>query len=1153
MQPLQKIQRLYFSDFGADSVDVTLRSLIAFLLGILVAASAFALDPAIGISHYGHRSWRADDGLPQSAVQAIAQTPDGYLWIGTQYGVTRFDGSRLTTYNDALSPVRNVWVSAMVTDARGTLWLATASSGLFTLHKGAFRLASGRRELGAGDIFSIAAGPDDAIWLATGGGVVQRSRNGAIRRWSEAEGLPNPQVRALLFDRAGDLWIGTEGGLARMSRGRVIRETAVPPHAVRSLAQDSRGRIWVGTTLGVYCLEHGKARRIAALRDIDDAFVTSIREDAHQNLWFGTNAGLKRLTADGVSEMSPKDSLTGRFVLSLFEDRDRNLWVGTFTGLDQLRETPFISYGVRHGLRDEGVFSVVQDRSGAIWFGTIGGLGRLRDGTLRWFTRAEGLSNDTVISLAPARGGGVWAGTYGGGVCHVDEGRPRCRGSMGGLSHGVVSALHEDPDGGLWLGTIGGGLNHVRDGKVTVFGEREGIRSRRIGTITPARGGGLWLGMLGGGVALFRDGRVVREVNILAVPPSVRSIVEDADGSLWIAMDNRGLALVKNGRVTLFPLAPHVIDTSLHHILDDGAGVFWLTFHRDLVRIAKADLLRYAGGDASPLQPMVFRGNGLESTEFSTGQPNGIRAADGTLWFNGKKGASHVDPRALGRRTAARPWARIELVTADGQPLTRESPAIDARVKHLAFRFTSINFDTPKQLTFRYRLEGYDRAWIDGGPSRIAVYTRLAPGSYTFRVVAAGADGVWNEAGAAELRFTRTARFHETIPFYVVCAIATAITGGLVVRWRMRAIRRLLRERVRRQTARLRLILSTAGEGIFGLDAAGVTMFINPSAARMLGWSERELVGRPLHDVIHALPDLPFADCPLCSTFVNPPVRISRTDAFRKRDDTTIPVEYTSSSMVTDHGARTGVVITFRDISERQAMERMKSEFVSTVSHELRTPLTSIRGALGLLGSGKLGELVPRGQRMLEIAVSNTDRLMRLINDILDVERIESGQVEANRKLIDARDVMIQSAEVVQTMADRAGVQLAVVPVHAMLWVDADRIIQLLTNLLSNAIKFSPRGSTVTLSAVADGSEARFRVADEGRGIPGDKLESIFERFQQVDASDSRDKGGTGLGLAICRSIASAHAGRIWAESTAGAGSVFHVVLAQQKDVLDAA
>jgi PAS domain S-box-containing protein len=332
-------------------------------------------------------------------------------------------------------------------------------------------------------------------------------------------------------------------------------------------------------------------------------------------------------------------------------------------------------------------------------------------------------------------------------------------------------------------------------------------------------------------------------------------------------------------------------------------------------------------------------------------------------------------------------------------------------------------------------------------------------------------------------------------------------------------------------------ILDTAGEGIFGLDEHGVATFINPSAARLLNYGVDELIGRRVHDVIHpeGAESVGWAECGVCSSRLEPCVRAGKTAEFLTRDGKRLPIEYTSSTM----GGGAGVVVTFRDITERLAVQRMKDEFVSTVSHELRTPLTSIRGALGLLSGGLLGAISDRGQRMLDIAVTNTDRLVRLINDILDLERINSGTVELNRKVATAADIMRDAVDVVQTVADRASVKISFEPDHTVLWVDRDRIVQTLTNLMGNAVKFSPPGSTVRLSGAAVDDSFTFSVVDDGRGIPPEKLERIFDRFQQVDASDSRDKGGSGLGLAICRSIVVAHGGKIWAESGVGNGSAF--------------
>ncbi len=420
--------------------------------------------------------------------------------------------------------------------------------------------------------------------------------------------------------------------------------------------------------------------------------------------------------------------------------------------------------------------------------------------------------------------------------------------------------------------------------------------------------------------------------------------------------------------------------------------------------------------------------------------------------------------------------------------------------------------------------------------------------------------------------------------------------------------RKAAQEALERLSHQNELILNSVGEGLCGLDLQGNITFVNPAAAKLLGYEVEQLIGQSIDSILQ--PDECNGEdyCPLKNSSIDQSLRdgtvhqVSKA-IFRRRDGTNFPVEYVSTPILrspnemafSDRKSLTkteilGAVIAFRDITERQIVERMKDEFISVVSHELRTPLTSIHGSLGMLASGLLSTQPEKSQRLLEIAVDSTERLVRLINDILDVERIESGKVTMAKVACNAADLMAQAADTMQAIADKAGVTISVSTVSAQLWADPDRIIQTLTNLLSNAIKFSSLGGTVWLSAeIYDGSEpvrisqlelgaditnqsgenARelvkpaakfltahrftrcdanrkqilFKVKDQGRGIPADKLESIFERFQQVDVSDARNSEGTGLGLAICRSIIQQHEGQIWVESILGQGSTFYFTL----------
>ena len=356
-------------------------------------------------------------------------------------------------------------------------------------------------------------------------------------------------------------------------------------------------------------------------------------------------------------------------------------------------------------------------------------------------------------------------------------------------------------------------------------------------------------------------------------------------------------------------------------------------------------------------------------------------------------------------------------------------------------------------------------------------------------------------------------------------------------------------EELRRSEELYRSVIAAMSEGVIVQDAEGIVTACNQSAERILGYGAERLLGRSPADprwgaVREDGYPLPVEEHSAFQTLrTGDPVR-GVVLGVRRPDGELRWLSASSEPIVRSGESRPYAVVTsFEDVTEQREVARMKDEFVSVVSHELRTPLTSIRGALRLLEGGAVGDLDEKAQRLLEIAGSNSDRLLRLINDILDIERLESGQVSVDRRPADALELVRLAVDAIQPIAERAGVTLRSDVEPVALVVDADRIVQTLTNLLGNAIKFSDPGGEVVVEVRGGAEGAVVRVVDRGRGIPAAKLESIFDRFQQVDASDSRQKGGTGLGLAICRSIVAQHGGRIWAESVAGVGSTFTFTL----------
>ena len=474
------------------------------------------------------------------------------------------------------------------------------------------------------------------------------------------------------------------------------------------------------------------------------------------------------------------------------------------------------------------------------------------------------------------------------------------------------------------------------------------------------------------------------------------------------------------------------------------------------------------------------------------------------------------------------------------------------------------------------------RAFMDAVPEPVAMFdghgrlVQVNPagerlfGYRAHEVAGLGIDAfIADEGGLAELRRRLAAVAPGDAPVQVevdgrhadgrrvpleVIVSKTTVDGDAryVVAARDLTERRQARQAVERLRRQQGLILEAAAEGICGIDSGGMIVFANPSARRLFGLAADDPLDRVnLHQRFHqSYPDgspYPWQECPTYRTLQGEGPQRVGDEMFWDASGRPFAVEYASAPIHED-GVVTGAVITFTDVTERRAVERLKNEFVSVVSHELRTPLTSVRGSLGLLASGALGPLGADAQRMAEVAVSSTDRLVRLVNDLLDLERIESGKVQLTLRPVAVDRLLRDAAAAVEGMAEGAGVTLRLHPVDGVVNVDADQMLQAIANLLSNAIKFSERGQAVDVIAERTLAGLGIRVVDRGRGIPPGMQDRIFEPFQQIDSSDARERGGTGLGLPIVRSIVSRHGGDVTLESTPGVGSTFTLTVPTQPE-----
>jgi signal transduction histidine kinase/ligand-binding sensor domain-containing protein/DNA-binding response OmpR family regulator len=782
----------------------------AFVSWMSVPGPADAHDRSKLLSQYSQRVWQSDSGLPQNAVQTITQTRDGYLWIGTQEGLVRFDGTRFTVFDRRNTPAmigKNV--TALLESRDGTLW-ATTNDGLIALKDGAFRSYSQANGLPFEFLNSLAEDPDGDLWIGTLGGGVIRYRKGLFTRLNTKRGLPHDMVHAVAAMPDRTVWIGTAAGLCRWRDGNLTTFTerdGLAEDEIHALLADPDGSLWVGTVGGLTHMAGGQFVNYTEASGLGRNDVRSILRDGDGDLWVGTEGGgLHRLRGGRFEHYGSAQGLPSDFVASIFEDREKNLWVGTLTGgIVRIKDTPITSYTTLHGLSSNFARPVFQSRDGSVWVGTQGGgLNRLKDGRVTVFTARDGLPSDMVWAVTEGRDGSLWIGTSGG-LTRYYQGKFTTYTVHDGLANDAVRAIFEDSAGRLWIGTRGGGLCRFEHGAFTSYSSLATVPNPIVHAIMADSRGNLWIGS-NGGLTRF-DGRTFTTFTTKDGLSSnnVYTVHEDRQGTFWIGTYGGGLTRMQGGAFTSYGFKQGLFDDVVFEVLDDDRGTLWMSCNRGVFSVTKAELDRVARGEAAKVSPVVYGiEDGMPTGECNGNvQPAGWKARDGRLWFPTARGVVSIDPSKPSWSEVHAPVA-IEQAIADGKELDLLRPAvIPAGDGNLEVRYAALSFTSPRRLRFRYRLEGFDRNWIEVGARRVAYYTRIPPGGYTFRVQAARPDQSWDEQ---EATFNVEVRphFYQAWWFVGFCGFSIVLAGFgayrvSVSRIRVRQVKleRLVHERTR--------------------------------------------------------------------------------------------------------------------------------------------------------------------------------------------------------------------------------------------------------------------------------------------------------------------------------------------------------------------
>ena len=1107
-----------------------LNSSIARLLVLLPVVALRAQSPQ---PQYIARVWRTEEGLPQNSVNAILQDHNGYLWIGTFGGLARFDGERFTPFTTA--------------DTRG---------------------------LGSARIMHVAESRSGDLWIGTVDGGLTRLRDGVAVTYTQRDGLPSDFVSSVREDREGTVWINTSRGVARFVGSKL---EVYPTHRGRPVFEFLRqerngGAMWfrsdsevmrIAADGSVASLKAGRgAWRVreapdgsvwiavaedyrlvryyrGAFRNVDlpppgrkinhDDPLLTIGDDVSGNVLVIVPAGLIRISsaASPIAPIPlPWPSDDAVKVRRLWADREGNLWVGTLaSGLIRFRLAPLTAYGSREGLADVGFNAVLRDRAGVTWLGGD----RLYRSDQHGFHLVPGAK--LLRAIAQTRNGDLWFGGYGG----LHRWRSGLMTTVA-IDATVVRAIYEDRSGSLWVGALKedrpGGLYRLREGKWEQIPDITDVRA-----ILEDSGGALWVGGLQG-LWHVRDGktRLYNHEQGLA-NDAVYDVVRDSSGSLWVATYGGGLNRFRDGHfkaITSRDGLPNNMLLRLH----EHRGDLWVSSNQDIFRLELKQLNDFLDGRVSGILPVTYGiAEGMRSSECNQGSPSIFEAPDGRLWFATLRGVVAVDPTAGVR---APPPVVLEESRADTLTLAPNGmTSVPPGHNTLEFRFTALSFAAPEKVRFKYRLDPFDKSWVDAGTRRTAHYTNMAPGDYSFRVIAANSNGVWNETGVVT-HFALRPHFYQTAWFRVLGAVALVMLLWSAHRVRLRNLAE--------QERKFREIVESIPAVAFVTDADGHRAFWNRRWVEYTGVPVEQALGDGWEKAVHPDEITRVRDKWLTAVARGEPLEYEA----RLRDaDGVYRWFQVRAAPVRDRAGRVtkwcGVAT---DVEDRKRADELQSELAhidrvttlgemaASISHELKQPLTA-----SLINAQTSLRWLHRAQPDVDEA---SQAIARIVEDgtrattILERLRALYTKAPTIRQAVNVNEAVREMAVLLNDQAQRNAVSIRTELAPDVPHVIADRVQfqQVLMNLVLNGIEaMNEAGGILTIRSAILDEQVRISVSDTGVGLPTQGVDRMFDAFFTTKPN------GSGMGLSISRTIIESHGGRIWATRNVSPGATFHFSL----------
>ncbi|HEX4480015.1 MAG TPA: two-component regulator propeller domain-containing protein [Rudaea sp.] len=726
-------------------------------------------------------TWQTDAGLPELAIQAIVEASDGYLWIGTQEGLARFDGAQFTVFDHVNTPaLKSDFISTLVEDGDHTLWIGNTQGLAVRRADGKFSTFGSEQGFPFPHVSMAVADGDGSIWVGGRGGVAHIVHGRVERVFGVADGLASDVIGYLAIDADGALWVTSRGHLNRIKSGKVENFSdadGLKGHTISGLFAGRGGRIVVLSSGA------GFFRRVGDHFEQwwpdgvpENVHIRDLLEDRDGNIWIATDAnGVFRTWQHVLSGTTSEQGLSDIGTQTLFEDSGGNLWIGTLgRGLIRLRDGSFTAYTKTEGLSADSVFSVLEDRHGDVWAGTLNGLTRISIDEVRRYSRATGLSGNYISALGDDNAGGIWVGLGGTGLDHLTNGNVDRHISLKPpLQTSIVTAIVADRTGTLWAGTDGAGVARIAGDKTDYLTTQQGLPENFISAIAEDAHGAIWIGTNNGMGKVDGDRFDANTLHDDELRNSaILSLYVDDCDALWIGTMGHGLWRYSAGHLTHYTMREGLPNETINSILTDAEDNVWLGSNRGIFRIRRNEIDDVAAGRRATMDVTRFgQDDGMKSAETSAGsQPTAWRSSDGRLWFATVQGAVVIDPTHLA--TARTPLHTfVESVRANDRLVDARAGNIDlaAGTSRLEIRYTAPDLMAAETTRFRYRLDGVDSDWIDVGAERTARYSNVPPGTRRFEVQARRDNEGWSGAATA-LTFDVAPMFYQTWWFAAACA-----------------------------------------------------------------------------------------------------------------------------------------------------------------------------------------------------------------------------------------------------------------------------------------------------------------------------------------------------------------------------------------------